>query len=67
MEKVQTGLPAAAKIAQRLFDAYGVDQIGQIQQMSEHVYRVMLNTGELAAAVVLTDGQILLKTLEPAW
>lgn len=60
-------LPCAARVTERLVAQFGAERIWQVQQLSEHIYRVLLNDGSVAFATVAGDGEILVRELEAVW
>lgn len=60
-------LPCAARVTERLVAQFGAERIWQVQQLSEHIYRVLLNDGSVAFATVAEDGEILVRELEAVW
>ena len=60
-------LPCAARVTERLVAQFGAERIWQVQQLSEHIYRVLLNDGAVAFATVAEDGEILVRELEAVW
>ena len=60
-------LPCAARVTERLVAQFGEERIWQVQQLSEHIYRALLNDGSVAFATVADDGEILVRELEAVW
>lgn len=60
-------LPSAARVTERLVAQFGADQVWQVQQLSEHIYRALLNDGAVAFATVREDGEIDVRELEAVW
>lgn len=60
-------LPGAARVADKLVAQFGPDRIWQVQQLSEHIYRALLNDGSVAFATVMEDGEIAVRELEAVW
>ncbi len=60
-------LPSAARVTERLVAQLGADQVWQVQQLSEHIYRALLNNGAVAFATVREDGEIDVRELEAVW
>lgn len=54
-------------MTERLVAQFGPERIWQIQQLSEHIYRALLNDGAVAFATVTEDGAILVRELEAVW
>ena len=52
-------LPCAARVTERLVAQFGAERIWQVQQLSDHIYRALLNDGSVAFATVTEDGEIL--------
>lgn len=53
-------------VTEKLLEHFG-DRLEQVERMSEHTYRATLRGGELAHAVELSDGSLLLKETDSAW
>lgn len=60
-------LPCAARVTERLVAQFGADRVWEVQQLSDHIYRVLLNDGSVAFATVAEDGEILVRELEAVW
>lgn len=60
-------LPSAARVTERLVTQFGADQVWQVQQLSDHIYRALLNDGSVAFATVREDGEIDVRELEAVW
>ena len=60
-------LPCAARVTERLVAQFGAERIWQVQQLSDHIYRALLNDGSVAFATVTEDGEILVRELEAVW
>lgn len=60
-------LPSAARVTEQLVRQLGAERIWQVQQLSEHIYRALLNDGAVAFATVREDGEIDVRELEAVW
>ena len=60
-------LPCAARVTERLVAQFGADRVWEVQQLSDHIYRALLNDGSVAFATVAEDGEILVRELEAVW
>lgn len=60
-------LPCAARVTERLVAQFGAERIWQVQQLSDHIYRALLNDGSVAFATVTEDGEIRVRELEAVW
>ena len=60
-------LPCAARVTERLMAQFGAERIWQVQQLSDHIYRVLLNDGSAVSAIVKDNGEICVMELEAVW
>lgn len=57
-------LPDAAAVTEQLVSQYGPEQLRQVEQLSEHFFRVSLRDGTMAMAIVQPEGQVMIRELE---
>lgn len=60
-------LPCAARVTEKLVAQLGAERVWEVQQLSEHIFRALLNDGSVAFATVAEDGEILVRELEAVW
>lgn len=60
-------LPNAARVTEKLVAQLGAERVWEVQQLSEHIFRALLNDGSVAFATVAEDGEILVRELEAVW
>lgn len=57
-------LPDAAAVTEQLVAHYGAEKLWQVEQLSEHFFRVRLRDGSMAMAIVQPEGQVMIRELE---
>ena len=63
---IMSTLPDAAAVTEQLVARYGPEQLRQVEQLSEHFFRVRLGDGSMAMAIVQPEGQVVIRELEEA-
>lgn len=63
-ETIASTLPDAAAVTEQLVARYGPEQLRQVEQLSEHFFRVRLSDGSMAMAIVQPEGQVVIRELE---
>lgn len=60
-------LPNAARVTEKLVAQLGAERVWEVQQLSEHIYRALLNDGTVAFAFVTDGGEVVLREMEAVW
>lgn len=61
---VTASLPTGCRAAERLIERYGSEQVWQVEQLSDHIFRAWLNNGGVALCIVQEDGSMEIRELE---
>lgn len=64
MSTICKTLPDAAKVAEQLVLKYGPEHVWQVKQLSERIYRVDLDNGQVLLATVKENGMLSIQTQE---
>ena len=60
-------LSLAASVTERLLFHFGAEQIWQVEQLSDHIFRAWLNDGRVALAIAQDNGTLNIKEIEELW
>ena len=63
IETITKTMPDAAAVTEQLVARYGVDWVWQVEQLSKHFFRVWLNDGTMALAIIQPDGEITIREM----
>ena len=60
-------LSLAASVTERLLFHFGAEQVWQVEQLSDHIFRAWLNDGRVALAIAREDGELSIKEVNELW
>ena len=64
LKTIARAVPDAAAVTEQLVARYGPEQLRQVEQLSEHFFRVRLGDGSMAMAIVQPEGKVVIRELE---
>lgn len=55
------------QVTEKLLERYGPEQVWQVQQLSDHIFRALLKDGRVLMAIVSESGAIKIQEADAVW
>lgn len=60
-------LANGCRVTEKLLELHGPEQVWQIQQLSDHIFRALLKDGRVLLAIVSESGAIKIQEADAVW